>query len=223
MKPNFIVMLTRNTVTVDNALDVFNECQDLPVDCWGFKDTGITEQGICKLVDAIKEAGKKSFLEVVTLDEASCMDAAKIAYNSGVDYLIGTMFYPSVWEYISSKQIAYFPFVGDIYVNVHPAIMKGSPESMIEKSKMFHEMNIQGINLPAYHYVDDCPEELARKVIERSKSDVIIAGNITNVSRLNFIKNLNPWGFTIGSSLFDGAFAEDAGFKANVLRACELL
>ena len=35
---------------------------------------------------------------------------------------------------------------------------------------------------------------------------MIVTGSISNTERLEFVKKLKPWGFTIGSALFDDSF-----------------
>ena len=77
-RPNLIVMLTENDVTVKNAYEIFQECKDISeVTHWGFKNVGLPKDEMKQLVKAMKEAGKTTFLEVVTYDENSCMEAAK--------------------------------------------------------------------------------------------------------------------------------------------------
>ena len=66
MKSKIIIMLTHNDRTVENALDIFESCKDLPVECWGFKDVGLPIPKMKALVSAMKAAGKVTFLEVVT-------------------------------------------------------------------------------------------------------------------------------------------------------------
>ncbi len=44
MNNNLIVMLTNNDVTVENALRLFEELKDLPVQYWGFKDVGLVAE-----------------------------------------------------------------------------------------------------------------------------------------------------------------------------------
>ena len=46
-------MLTHNDKTVQNALEVFESCQDLPVSYWGFKDVGLPYPEMRKLIKAI--------------------------------------------------------------------------------------------------------------------------------------------------------------------------
>jgi hypothetical protein len=41
MKPKLIAMLTYHDQTVSNALEIFDQHQELPVECWGFKNVGL--------------------------------------------------------------------------------------------------------------------------------------------------------------------------------------
>lgn len=64
MKPNLIIMLTSNDITVSNAAEVFAACKDLPAEHWGFKDMGLLEKEMIALDKAVKDAGKATYLEV---------------------------------------------------------------------------------------------------------------------------------------------------------------
>ena len=76
-KPNLVVMLTHNDVTVKDAYDIFEECKDIEsVQHWGFKNVGLPKDEMKRIVDAMKAAGKTTYLEVVTYDEESCLEAA---------------------------------------------------------------------------------------------------------------------------------------------------
>ncbi len=59
MIPEFILMLTYNDETVKNALQLFNDCKNLPVDHWGFKDVGLPPKEMMELVTEMKKAKKK--------------------------------------------------------------------------------------------------------------------------------------------------------------------
>ena len=39
--PKLIVMLTYHDQTVPNAVEIFEDCKHLPVECWGFKNIGL--------------------------------------------------------------------------------------------------------------------------------------------------------------------------------------
>ncbi len=49
MKPEIIIMLTNNDITVKNAEEVFESCKDLPAKKWGFKDVGLPKDEMIKL------------------------------------------------------------------------------------------------------------------------------------------------------------------------------
>ena len=104
MKPEIIIMLTHHDVTVKDAGEIFEQCKDLPVKFWGFKNVGLPKDEMKKVAGAMKAAGKTTFLEVVTYDEASCLDGAQTAIDCGFDYLMGTVYYDSVAKLLKDKR-----------------------------------------------------------------------------------------------------------------------
>ena len=61
MESKIIVMLTHNDQTVKDALEIFEQCKDLPVDFWGFKDMGLPIPKMRELHLAMKNAEKNIF------------------------------------------------------------------------------------------------------------------------------------------------------------------
>ena len=114
MKPEFILMLTHNDKTVKEALKIFRECKDAPVVHWGFKDVGLAPDEMKTLVREMKDAGKTTYLEVVSLSEEEGLRGAEIAVESGFDVLMGTIFFDSILVYLKGKPIQYYPFL-DIF------------------------------------------------------------------------------------------------------------
>ena len=55
MKPEIIIMLTNNDITVKNAEEVFESCKDLPAKKWGFKDVGLPKDEMIKLAAKMME------------------------------------------------------------------------------------------------------------------------------------------------------------------------
>ena len=49
MKPEMIIMLTNNDITVPDAEEIFEECKDLPAKKWGFKDVGLEKDRMIEL------------------------------------------------------------------------------------------------------------------------------------------------------------------------------
>lgn len=93
MLEKIIIMLTHNDKTVPDAIEIFDENKDLPIQYWGFKDVGMEPAKMKILCDKMHEAGKTAFLEVVSYSEEECMRGAKLAVDCGFDYLLGTLYY----------------------------------------------------------------------------------------------------------------------------------
>ena len=100
LKPELIVMLTHYDQTVTDALDLFERTKDYPIRYWGFKDVGLPPKEMQAVVTAMKTAGKITSLEVVSLSEKEGLRAASLAVDLGFDILMGTVYYPSIREYL---------------------------------------------------------------------------------------------------------------------------
>ena len=221
MKSKLIVMLTQNDQTTKYANKIFHECRDLPIDYWGFKNIGISESEMCELICAMKEEGKRTFLEVVTYTKESCLASAKFACKHKLDFLLGTLFYPDVWNYLKSEDIQYYPFIGNVSDN--PSILSGSPEDMMHESDRFLAESIPGIDLLAFRYMNGDPIHLAHKIVEHTRLNVILAGSINSIERIKTVNVINPWGFTIGSALFTQNFVKGGGFRENLEKVLEVM
>lgn len=212
MKSKIIVMLTHNDRTVPEALEIFEQSKDLPVEYWGFKDVGLEQGKMHKLITAMKAAGKRTFLEVVTYSEEECMAGAKLAVNMGFDYLMGTLFYESVFEYLKDKPIKYLPFCGNVYGS--PSVLEGSFDGIIADAERMLDKGIFGIDLLAFRHKDGAG--LAKAYCEAVSRPVVIAGSINSNARIDFINEINPWGFTMGSALFTKNFVPEGSFRDNL-------
>ena len=220
MKPEFILMLTYNDQTVKNALEVFNECKDTPVTHWGFKDVGLPPAEMKRLVSAMKNAGKTTYLEVVSLSEAEGLAGARLAVEAGFDILMGTVFFDSILADLKDKPIRYYPFPGHVYS--HPSILDGSIEEVVEHARFLEGKGVQGMDLLSYRYVGDAPA-LLREVVKATRVPIVSAGSIESYKRLAEVWEAGAWGFTIGSALFDQKFVPDGSFKDNTLAVCSWL
>lgn len=214
MLEKLIVMLTHNDVTVKNALDVFSECCDLPVSNWGFKDVGLPPHEMKTLCRLMKSKGKTTFLEVVTYSEEDCMHGAKLAAECGFDYLLGTIYYDSVNTFIKTTSLKYCPFVGD--VSGSPSILQGTLNDMLAQEKAFKESGAFGTDLLGYRYADGDPEQLSRAFINTGGLPCVLAGSIASPKKLDAVKDINPWRFTMGSALFKKSFIPDGSFRENL-------
>jgi hypothetical protein len=213
MNAHLIVMLTHSDKTVTNARKVFESACDIPVDFWGFKDVGLPRDEMVPLVRDFKDAKKKVFLEVVSYSEAECMRGAELAVNMQCDYLMGTLFYPSVWAYLRESAVTYLPFVGR--VSGSPSILEGTARDMIEEARKYMALGVEGFDILAFRQKSN-PEMLARKFVAEIPAKVVIAGSIGSYERMQFVEDIGSWGFTMGSALFDKAFVPHGEFSDNL-------
>jgi len=214
MKPEFILMLTYNDTTVKDALKIFLECKDAPVAHWGFKDVGLPPQEMKALVREIREAGKTTYLEVVSLSEEEGLRGAQIAVDAGFDILMGTVFFDSILEYLKGKPIKYYPFPGHIYG--HPSIMDGSIEEIVAHAQFLESKGVPGMDLLSYRYIGDA-RQLLTEVVKATNVPIVSAGSIDSSMRMAEVWQAGAWGFTIGSALFDKKFVPGGSFKENTL------
>ena len=213
MRPEIIIMLTHHDVTVKNAAEIFEECKDLPVKYWGFKNVGLPKDEMKALAKAMKDAGKTTFLEVVTYDEASCLDGAQTAIDCGFDCLMGTLYYDSVAKLLKDNNMDYMPFVGK--VSGSPSILEGSNEEIIANAKELMAKGITGFDILAYRHVID-GEKLAREFCAAVDAKICIAGSISSYERIDTMFDIGPWTFTMGSALFDRNFIPNGSFYENL-------
>ena len=201
MLEKIIIMLTHNDKTVPDAIEIFDENKDLPIQYWGFKDVGMEPAKMKILCDKMHEAGKTAFLEVVSYSEEECMRGAKLAVDCGFDYLLGTLYYDSVAAYIKEHGLKYCPFAGK--VSQSPSILEGTVEEMLAQEAKFAENGVYGTDLLGYRYVD--------------------AGSIGSEERMKLVKEMNPWTFTMGSALFTKNFVKDGSFRDNLKYVVDFL
>lgn len=220
MKPEFILMLTYNDKTVKDAVRIFEECKDASVMHWGFKDVGLPAEEMKTLVRAMKDAGKTTYLEVVSLSEAEGLRGAKIAVEAGFDVLMGTVFFDSLLEYLTGKPIKYFPFPG--HISGHPSILEGTIEEIVAHARFLEGKGVQGMDLLSYRYTGNAPL-LLQEVVKATTVPIVSAGSIESYRRLAEVWQAGAWGFTIGSALFDKKFIPDGSFLDNTMAVCEWL
>lgn len=216
---NLIVMLTHNDQTVKNAIDVFDSSKDLAVQHWGFKDIGLPIPEMKTLVKKMKDAGKTTYLEVVTYGEQECLDAAQLAIDCEFDCLMGTLYYPSVGKLVKNK-IKYSPFSGRVWDN--PSKLGDNVEGIIDSAKKLKELGVDGTDLLAYRFIGDAVELIKRFTAEIDLPTVI-AGSINNFERLDFMKQINPSGITMGSALFTKNFVKTGSFRENLAAVVDYL
>ena len=208
-KPELIVMLTHNDVTVKNAKEVFEACKNSKANFWGFKEVGLPLNEMKELYSYMKACGKTTFLEVVAYTEEECLEGAKMGAACGVDYLLGTLYFDSINDFCKANNLKYLPFVGKI--EGRPSVLSGSIEEIIAQGEEITAKGVAGFDLLGYRYVGDATE-LNKKFVAAMKVPVVLAGSVNSYARLDEVVDANPWAFTIGGAFFenkfDGSFSE---------------
>ena len=212
-KPELIVMLTYQDKTVPDALELFQRAKDAPVKHWGFKDVGLSPQKMQTVVTAMKDSGKITFLEVVSLSEEEGLRGARLAVELGFDILMGTVFYPSIGDYLKDKPVRYFPFPG--HVHSHPSILDGTIEDIVTHACQLESYGAHGLDLLTYRFNGEVTQ-LLKQVVEATKIPIVSAGSIASFERIQEVWEAGAWGFTIGSAFFDKKFVPDGSFEENM-------
>ncbi|HJS19287.1 MAG TPA: hypothetical protein VJ785_11110 [Anaerolineales bacterium] len=212
-KPELIVMLTHHDQTVPDALELFKRTKDYPITHWGFKDVGLPPREMQNVVAAMKSAGKVTSLEVVSLSEEDGLQGARLAVNLGFDRLMGTVFYPSIADYLKDKSIQYYPFPG--HVHSHPSILDGTIDDIVAHACELEKHGVQGLDLLTYRYAGDA-STLLTQVVKSTQIPIVSAGSIASFERITEVWSSGAWGFTIGSAFFEKQFVPDGSFEDNV-------
>ena len=220
LKPELIVMLTYQDETVPDALELFERTKAYPITHWGFKDVGLPPKEMQAVAAAMKEAGKITFLEVVSLSEEDGLRGARLAVESGFDILMGTVFYPSIGDYLEDKPIRYYPFPGRVHGR--PSILDGAIDDIVAHACELETYGVHGLDLLTYRYTGNAPSLLSQ-VVQSTRIPVVSAGSIASFERITEVWDSGAWGFTIGSAFFEKKFVPDGSFEENVLAVCNWL
>lgn len=215
---NLIVMLTYNDRTVENALEIFEECKDSNANLWGVKEKSLSPSKMKSLYRFMKKYGKTTFLEVVEYTEARGLEGARLAAECGCDILMGTVFFDSINKFCKENNLKYMPFVGKI--SKRPSVLEGDIAEIIEEARQYLKKGVYGIDLLGYRYTGDA-EKLNKEFVSQIDAPVCIAGNIDSYEKIDKLRNISPWSFTIGSAFFDNKFGSD--FKEQINNVCEYI
>jgi len=197
-------MLTRDDLTVEDCLAIFDEIADLGIRHVGFKDIGAPSAVLDELGRRIKASGATSYLEVVSLSLADAQRAAQRAREIGVDCLLGGTDVAGMRAAIAGSGIRFFPFVGR--PEGHPTRLRGDAAAIAEDCRRSEEMGCAGIDLLAYRAVEATPLDLVRAARKALRGRLIVAGSIDSPAHIAALAEAGVDAFTIGSALFKRQF-----------------
>ncbi len=204
---DFIFMLTRHDRTVDDAVAVIRRVAPLRLRHIGFKDVGTDPQIVHELVAAIHAAGAVSYMELVATSHESCKTSARLAREAGVLRLLGGTEVEKVMSLLSGSATQYFPFPGRPHW--HPTRLDGTAEDVEADCRRIAAAGCAGCDLLAYRADTVDPLDLiraARRGLGGGRR-LIVAGDISSAERIAAVKAAGADAFTIGTAIFESAYA----------------
>jgi len=126
---------------------------------------------------------------------------------------MGTVFFPSINDYLKDKPVRYYPFPGRVHG--HPSLLDGTIEEIVAHARWLEAQGAHGMDLLTYRYTGDAPR-LLREVVKAASVPIVSAGSIASYERIGEVWQAGAWGFTIGSAFFESKFVPEGGFEDNL-------
>ena len=200
----FIFMLTRDDMTIPDALTVYESIRSTGLRYVGFKDVGLPYETLRELASAIRSDGREVMLEVVSERPEDELRSIQAAREIGVDWVLGGTHPDEALALLAGSGLRYCPFPGTVIG--HPSQLRGSLDAIAaDAAALTKRPGVAGLDLLAYRYDGDV-EALVGAVVAAARGPVIAAGSVDSIARIDALSRLGAWGFTIGSAIFDGRF-----------------
>jgi hypothetical protein len=217
---DFIFMLTRADETVGNGLQLLDDLAELGLRHIGFKDVGVDRAALRALSGRIAVMGATSYLEVVSDNPEECLTAARTAAEIGVDRLLGGTVVDATLEILHGTGIEYYPFAG--FPVGHPTDLHGSGADVADHCAAFMAKGCAGADLLAYRATEAEPLDLVRAArTALGGGYLIVAGSICGKTQITDLSRAGVDAFTVGTAIFDNAFATGKTGIANQIRAIQ--
>jgi len=209
----FILMLTRNDETVQDARKLYERLAGTGVSHFGCKDIGLPQAELKALLDDMRSNGHTSYLEVVSETREATLESARVAAEVLPDFLIGGTLIGPIQEVIVGTPLRFFPYIGKVIG--HPCLLRGAVGEIAADARAAEAAGADGINLLAYRYDGDVPE-LVRAVSAATALPLISAGSIDSLERVRATAELGVWAFTIGTAVLDRSIVAGASLEEQV-------
>jgi NAD(P)H-dependent flavin oxidoreductase YrpB (nitropropane dioxygenase family) len=213
---DFILMLTRNDRTVEDAEELLDDVLACGVGHVGFKDIGVPAPVMRRLVERIRQARAVSYLEVVSTTPQAVERSLSAARDLGVDRVLGGTDLDAASRLLGDLA-RYHPFPGRPVG--HPAALAGSPALVAEHCREARRRGCGGVDLLAYRATEAEPLDLVRAAAAALDGGrLIVAGSVNSAERISALSNAGAHAFTIGSAVFDGSFSPSKGGLRSQIR-----
>ena len=197
---NFVLMLTRDDVTVPDSHAILELALAAGTEHIGFKDIGLPREQMAELVDTIHAEGRQAHLEVVSLTEADERNSLQLGGNWALTTCSAGPGGRSAPEVLAGTGIRYFPYAGTVIG--HPGTLDGTAEQILAEIEAMRE-SVAGVDLLAYRHIRVDGDTLVKQVCAESPIPVLVAGAVASVDRIRFVRDAGTWGFTVGAAVLD--------------------
>lgn len=222
-----IIMLTHNDVTVPNAIELFEECKDLPVTDWGVKDIGMNDDDLIKIGKLMKASGKHTSYEIVEFSEASYERAAELAVKGEYSRVTCGDFNQKLSDTLTKHGIYYLPSNGRL---VHVPEPDGPVQLVSDKDEILaisrHALThgATGLICPLYRSnLYDGDSLLSWLRAEFPDVYLCCAGSVSSYERIKLVSETGFDAFTTGTALFDEVYVKNGCFQANLKALCSFI
>jgi hypothetical protein len=205
---DFIFMLTHHDKTVQNCLDVYDSLSGIGLRHVGFKDVGVDKAMLKELTRRIKADGSIAYVEVVSHTPETIRQSIKASAELGVDRVLGGQDIKLAMDTFKDSGPSYYPFPGR--PQGHPTKLGGTAAEVEADCRGAMSEGCPGVDLLAYRATEAEPLDLIRAA-RRGLGDagyLIVAGSIDSPQRIKAVAAAGANAFTIGSAVFEEAFAQ---------------
>jgi hypothetical protein len=207
---DFIFMLTRHDRTIEDCLSLYDLIRPAGLKHVGFKDIGVAPKTLRTLTDEIRASGATVYMEVVSTTPEACLTSARVAAELGVDRLLGGTDIAAMQGVLRGSPTRYYPFAG--FPRGHPTRLAGGPEDVEAQCRTFMQQGCAGADLLAYRATEADPLALVRAARKGlGHGTLIVAGSVHSAAQIHALAAAGADAFTIGSAVFDGSYAPEAG------------
>lgn len=205
---DFIFMLTHHDKTVQNCLDVYDSLSGIGLKHVGFKDVGVDKATLKELTRRIKADGCIAYVEVVSQTPETIRQSITASAELGVDRVLGGQDIKLAMDTFKGGGPSYYPFPGKPIG--HPTKLGGTAVEVEEDCRRAVTSGCPGVDLLAYRATEADPLDLIRAARRGvgDKGYLIVAGSIDSPARIKAVAAAGADAFTIGSAVFEEAFAQ---------------
>lgn len=213
---DFIFMLTRDDMTVEDCLEVLDLVRPLGLRHIGFKDVGVDRATLHTLHDRIKATGATSYMEVVSASPDAALASARVAAEIRVDRLLGGTDAEAMLDLVAGRGIELYPFPGR--PRGHPTQLGGTAKDIADDCRRFRALGCAGVDLLAYRATDGAPLDLVAAARAALDGLLIVAGSVDSPDRIAALARAGADAFTVGAAAFNGSFSPRKGSLLSQLR-----